>query len=102
MLEDFKGRQAKMNNIQSSIQSGDIKSGYVPALNTLILFLTVAAAFLPSWPGMRNPRLQAHALSQALLEHNRIEAAEIKTRSDEHPVWRGACRIIMPWGLILE
>ena len=31
MLEDFKERQAKMNNIQSSIQSGDIKSGYVAA-----------------------------------------------------------------------
>lgn len=31
MLEDFKDRQAKMNNIQSSIQSGDIKSGYVTA-----------------------------------------------------------------------
>jgi len=27
MLEDFKGRQAKMANIQNSMQSGDLKSG---------------------------------------------------------------------------
>jgi len=27
MMEDFKGRQAKMSGIQSSLQSGDFKSG---------------------------------------------------------------------------
>jgi hypothetical protein len=29
MLEEVKGRQAKMANIQSAMQSGNIKSGYV-------------------------------------------------------------------------
>lgn len=29
VLEDFKERQAKMANIQSSLQSGDLASGYV-------------------------------------------------------------------------
>ncbi len=27
MLQDFKERQAKISNIQSSLQSGDLKSG---------------------------------------------------------------------------
>lgn len=29
MLQEFKERQAKITSIQSSLQSGDLKSGYV-------------------------------------------------------------------------
>lgn len=35
VLEDFKERQGKIHNIQSSLQSGNIKAGYVYTISVL-------------------------------------------------------------------
>lgn len=48
VLDDFKERQAKMNNIQSAMQSGDIKSGYV--LCIALHCLALGFGFLIIWP----------------------------------------------------